>query len=69
MVGTLVVIVARYMVIARATLSGVGRSLKSPAVAPTANGNMRFVPVAYPKKSRGTLTVMSSFWYPTVFFA
>ena len=31
---------------ARVSDSGVGRSLKSPTVAPTAKGNMRFVPVA-----------------------
>jgi len=59
-VGTFVTTVGRYMVNALARLSGVGRSLKSAAVAPTANGNMRFVPVAYPKKRRGTLTVTSS---------
>jgi hypothetical protein len=46
MVGTFVTTVGRYIAMAFARLSGVGRSLKSPAVAPTANGNMRFVPVA-----------------------
>ena len=46
MVGTLVTTVGLYIAIALAKLSGVGRSLKSPVVAPTAKGNMRFVPVA-----------------------
>ncbi len=46
MVGTLVTTVGWYIVIARDSDSGVGRSEKSPTVAPTAKGNIKFVPVA-----------------------
>ena len=45
-VGTFVTTVGRWRVIAAVRLSGVGRSAKRAVVAPTAKGNMRFVPVA-----------------------
>src|SRR5687768_8582541 len=68
-VGTVVRIVGRYFSITSNNFSGVERSANKAVAPPTANGNRRFVPVAYPKKSFGTDTVRSFSFTPIVRFA
>ena len=60
MVGTVARMVGRTEAIFAKSVSGVQRSGKSAAVAPTEKGKRRLVPVAYPKKSFGTESVTSS---------
>ena len=58
-VGTLTSTVGRNFSIFENRTSGVHRSGKRAAAAPTEKGKKRFEPVAYPKKSFGTESVTS----------